>query len=907
MARIFISHSSRDAESAGRISAWLGSQGFEEIFLDFDKHAGIQPGADWERTLYSEVARSHAVILIVTANWHASRWCWSEFTQARALGKAIFPIIEAPTGETIVASDIQHLDLTSDRKAGLDQLARALEAIAREQHDFPWDGSRPPFPGLFAFQDEDAAIYFGRDDDIRRLTERLNARRTQGGARLIALLGASGSGKSSLLRAGLIPRIRRDNRNWIVLSPFRPGTQPLDEFCMALGLALGKPHAWRDVRNRLAREDARPVLANLARDLRANSGSLDAQILITIDQFEEIFSVAAAKEASVFLEVLSVALGDALPFIAVIALRSDYLGLLQREERLTSSFEEFSLKPMPLTRVSEVILGPARIAGLAVDDALVSHATADAATEDALPLLAFALRELYERFALKSNALTLDDYLRLGDPGRQLSSLENAVRQAADDVLLSMRPTEDDLKALRAAFVPQMVRVNDEGEYVRRAALWNDLPARAHPVLDRLAQARLLVVGQTGTEKTVEVAHEALLRKWPRLRGWIDEEREFLVGKNQLERSFEDWQHAEGLMKTEALLQGLQLTRARHWIINHAVGLSEAERNFIQESIAHANRMERKAFRQRAVLISSLFALAAIAVVGGPWAFGVASERRLVAREAARTDIRGEIISYATAPGALAMDTIGSSKTSPYTSALVQKLRQRNESLIKALTDVHQDVIGATQGRQRPFISTSMNGHIFVWQQPRDRTKRALIISVDDGGEFFKSSRLAAPRHDAQAFIALLRDAGFQSDEIVALHNMTKIEFDHAVQQLMANAKPERHKRMNMSPIPYEDWRGQPSLMHVGIRVPATKQVELLQNALVFVYFSGLGLSMSGEKYLVPDLGQEVVRDPEDAKEKLINVDQLVRLMSKRFPAAVFILDTGFPEFPRRAEPQPDR
>jgi hypothetical protein len=153
VARIFISHSSRDEAAAGRIIAWLKGQGFEEVFLDIDKHAGIPPGAAWERTLYREIARAHAVILIVTANWHASRWCWAEFTQARALGKAIFPIIEAPTGETLVAPDIQHLDLTSDREGGLERLARALDAIAREQHDFPFDAGRPPYPGLLALQE----------------------------------------------------------------------------------------------------------------------------------------------------------------------------------------------------------------------------------------------------------------------------------------------------------------------------------------------------------------------------------------------------------------------------------------------------------------------------------------------------------------------------------------------------------------------------------------------------------------------------------------------------------------------------------------------------------------------------------------------------------------------------------
>ena len=107
MARVFISHSSRDNEPAARIKAWLAEQGFETPFLDYDKHAGIPPGADWEKTLYREIERSEAIVIIQTPNWLDSKWCFAEFTQARALGKSIFPIIETPTGDTLISPDIQ--------------------------------------------------------------------------------------------------------------------------------------------------------------------------------------------------------------------------------------------------------------------------------------------------------------------------------------------------------------------------------------------------------------------------------------------------------------------------------------------------------------------------------------------------------------------------------------------------------------------------------------------------------------------------------------------------------------------------------------------------------------------------------------------------------------------------------
>jgi TIR domain len=391
MARIFISHSSADNDQAAQMKAWLASAGFESTFLDKDKTTGIPPGADWERTLYREVEQSQAVIIIQTPNWLASKWCFAEFTQARALGKAIFPAIEAPTGDTLISPDIQTLNLMSDREGGLERLKRELVRIALDaQGGFTWEATRPPFPGLLAFQEEDAAVYFGRDDDIRRLIERLDARRAQGGAKLIVLLGSSGSGKSSLLRAGVIPRLKRAGRNWIVVPTIRPRIHPVDELARALATTSNPPLDWAKLRDDLVGPHPGRALDAFAGDLRVKANASDAQILIPIDQAEELFGVADPDESRRFLEILSGALSESLPFMAVMTMRSDFLGQLQSATALTARFEEFSLGPMPLTRVPLIIEGPARIAGLGVEDAFVQQAAGDAETEDALPLLAFA-------------------------------------------------------------------------------------------------------------------------------------------------------------------------------------------------------------------------------------------------------------------------------------------------------------------------------------------------------------------------------------------------------------------------------------------------------------------------------------------------------------------------------------
>jgi hypothetical protein len=646
---------------------WLQSRGFDTPFLDFDKHAGIAPGSNWEKTLYREVERSEAIVIVQTPNWLDSKWCFAEFTQARALGKPIFPVIEAPTADALIAPDIQSLNLLKDREGGLEQLARELTRIALDaQGGFSWDANRPPYPGLLAFQEQDAAIYFGRDDDVRRLIERLNARRAQGGTKLIVLLGASGSGKSSLLRAGVIPRIKRDKQNWTALPPMRPQAHPIDELASTIANALDKGAEWRAWRDLMRNGDQAAVLRDLAKDLRARAGTNEAQILISIDQAEELFGTSVAEEADRFFEILSVAMSEELPYLALLTMRSDYLERLQSAAKLTARFEEFSLGPLTLSRYAQIIEGPARVAGIQIEDGLVQQASRDAETEDALPLLAFALRQLYDRNAKHDN-LTLTEYHGLGDPKEGLTPLENAVRKAADAVLDEARPTDDQLTALKDAFVPAMVQVNDKGEFARRPARWDELPTDVYPILERLAKARLLIVRQDGDARVVEVAHEALLRKWPRLRAWLEDAREFLTGKQQLERDLSDWEHATEADKSGALLSGLKLHRAREWLAARAHQLLAKERAFIQASIQSAEADERRKARSRRYITIGSFAaavvLAGLAVIAKGQTNKAKVERdkarmEVLAIQARRVDAkayRPDDIAFA---GALALESI---------------------------------------------------------------------------------------------------------------------------------------------------------------------------------------------------------------------------------------------------------
>jgi hypothetical protein len=332
MARVFISHSSRDGAAARWIADWLQQQGYEAPFLDFDKHVGLPPGADWERTLYREIETSQALLIVQSAHWMASKWCFAEFIQARSLGKPIFQLLGADpdagpaSAEPLapIAADLQQLDLGQDRQAGLAALARQLSELALDdQGGFPWDPKRPPYPGLLCFDQEDAALYFGRGEEIRELIAGLQVLRIQGAQRLLVLLGASGAGKSSLLRAGLLPRLARSGRHWLPLAPFRPQSQPSQQLAHSLAFALGGPGDGRQLAQRLQQAHANgslvPTLTELAADLRSAHHSPEAQILISVDQGEELFTVSDPDEVRCCFAILSAALSCGAGFQVVMA------------------------------------------------------------------------------------------------------------------------------------------------------------------------------------------------------------------------------------------------------------------------------------------------------------------------------------------------------------------------------------------------------------------------------------------------------------------------------------------------------------------------------------------------------------------------------------------------------------
>jgi hypothetical protein len=306
VASLFISYSSSDRDAAQRLGERLRAEGYAALFLDFDPDQGIPAGRNWERELYSHLRKTDAVIFLASAASVASRWCFLELGLARSLDKPIFPLRLEGDAWLELLDDAQWIDLAEGERA----YARLWEGLRREELDpadsFAWDPTRRPYPGLEPFAPQDAAVFFGRDHEIERLLELVQPTLQRGVAgRLVAIFGPSGSGKSSLLRAGLLPRLENLKERWVVVPPVLPGQQPTRNLARSLSQAFstrGHERSPAELERHLG--SGRPLaLGELAGELAEISGG-ELNVLVVIDQAEELIIRSGEREQRDFLELL---------------------------------------------------------------------------------------------------------------------------------------------------------------------------------------------------------------------------------------------------------------------------------------------------------------------------------------------------------------------------------------------------------------------------------------------------------------------------------------------------------------------------------------------------------------------------------------------------------------------------
>jgi len=605
MSRIFLSHSSANNAQALAVAAWLEQQGWSDYFLDIDADRGIAPGERWMAALTGAVDRCEAVLFLVSPAWRNSRYCFAEFFEAKKLGKRIFGVIVEPIAladlpEQMTAEwqvcDLTHADdpvpfhvarvpmvpptEVSFPRAGLEALGRGLRKAGLDASTFLWppegDSERSPYPGLRALEEADAAVFFGREASIVRALDQLRLVRERGVEHLFVLLGASGAGKSSFLRAGLLPRLRRDSEHYVVLPPIRPeraaisGSEGLLASLQAALAATGQSASLAEVRAQLAEQG----LADLLRRIESRGqphdaveGPIERTVVLPVDQGEELFAADGQAEVQPFLRHLEQLRGQIgagppsgsgqLRLLLLLAIRSDSLPRLQAQAALQAlSPVLFSLPAMPTSEFKAVIEGPARRHGeavkpLVIDPQLTEALMADARGADALPLLALTLEWLYREFTTAAGTrIGLEEYNRLGGVrGIIGKAVQRAFERPTSEPVIPSEPEAQE-ELLRQVF-PQIATVDpDTGEWKRRVALRQVLrqsAPKADALVSRLIEQRLLrsdarPSGDT-TEpvKVVEVAHEALLRQWETLERWLRAFAADLAATETIRRAADDW------------------------------------------------------------------------------------------------------------------------------------------------------------------------------------------------------------------------------------------------------------------------------------------------------------------------------------------------------------------------------
>ena len=468
-----------------------------------------------------------------------------------------------------------------------------------------------PYKGLLAFQPEDAEIFFGRDEDVAALLSRLASQH------LLAVVGASGSGKSSIVRAGVLPALRRGalagSARWPI-AILAPGPHPLMELAAACAAQLGTSAGAL-----LARLDGNP--AGLAEAVRESGND---KLVVFVDQFEEVFTLCDdPTERSRFIDaLLGAAAAPGGPVLVLLAMRADFFGFGASVPGLGAALEASTalLGPMDEAEMRTAIEGPARVAGLKVERGVVDLMLRDVAGEPgSLPLLSHALLETWKRRT--DRTLTLAGY-------RECGGVRGAIARTAEAVYVGLPADQQQLA--RSVFL-RLTELGEGTEDTRRRVTLDELRAEgeASPDLDELLRtltdARLL----TTSEHTVEVAHEALIREWPRLRSWLDQDREGIRTLRHLTDAARAWDDLG--RDTAELYRGQRLVAALDWSRGETATLSPRERAFLDEGRGYADRERRDAERRTRrlhALLGAVAVLAAVSLIAGVVAFGQRNSAR---------------------------------------------------------------------------------------------------------------------------------------------------------------------------------------------------------------------------------------------------------------------------------------
>jgi hypothetical protein len=567
----------------------------------------------WMPGLSQQIAEATAFVLLVGERG-LGPWQIIEYYEAldRRIKDPNFPVIllllEGQAAPGLPFMRQLHWIVTLHPSAE-QSIARLMDAAAGGVAQSPpglWRNTAP-YRGLAPMEERDSDYFFGR---TRETIEALGALAAAPDC-VCVLIGNSGVGKTSVAQAGVLaalkrqawpggadsawPHIFRDSRQWCFLS-VRPGAEPLK------ALAEAFLNTWQFDPTDPQRVKQQNDWIELLRDGKASLIDLvevterrhvdlgyekPPAFFVYIAQGEELYVRAEERERRRFSEILAGGIGD--PRLHVLmTLRADFYGELQADEPLFAAFRALNIPPMRQAELRDVVSRPAVILGARFEnDRLADIIAARTAEESArgtgaLPLLSYLLDDMWTEMIKRD-----DGVLRLPAMGYELGG----VFAARANAFLSSHPQSEEV--LRRVLTIRLATVQENGEPTRRRAFRSEFTDEEWRLVSELADYpnRLLVTAASeGGDTYVEVAHEAIFRRWDKLREWIAAEREFLAWRSEIEVARRRWQAAPKDSKREGLLMGLALADARKWAGERAADLPPADREFVDLSINEGTR-----------------------------------------------------------------------------------------------------------------------------------------------------------------------------------------------------------------------------------------------------------------------------------------------------------------------------
>jgi formylglycine-generating enzyme required for sulfatase activity len=591
---VFLSHNARDKPTVERIAEKLKRAGIEP-WLDI---WWMTPGSAFPPDLANGLAACSTCAVFIgpngIGNWQNEEFQLAMLRAARDKTYRLFIVLLPGLAANFDYNSLPPFLTTRtwvDLRAGIDdtnafqQLINAVKGIAPGAPVLARDEAQCPYLGLRPFDESDAPFFFGRDAELQRLIEKLGA------TRFLAVLGASGSGKSSLVRAGLLPKIRSgalpQSDTWTIIPPFTPGAHPLANLAAALLKCF--PHD--SMQKTLDQMSADERTLHLASTFAMSGQSAHARIVWMLDQFEEAFTLCqdADERARFFDNLLFAATEPGGPSIIIVTLRSDFYSRCAMHPELAAqiSARQFLVGDLLPDGWRQIIEEPARRVNLELENGLTATILKDVANQPgALPLLEHALFELWQ--ARRGKMLTLEAY-------RATGGVDGAIAKRADELYQNFDAAH---QAATQRILLRLTQPGEGTEDTRRHATKAELITREDErtvidqVLERFTNARLLTAYRdelTGNEM-VDVAHEALIRGWTRLQHWLEQNRAGLRVHRRLAQAAERWQQLQH--DAGALYRGLQLLEASEWRKQNENALNDQERAFLDASVALKAREE---------------------------------------------------------------------------------------------------------------------------------------------------------------------------------------------------------------------------------------------------------------------------------------------------------------------------